>query len=74
MKFVPGLGPKKTVASVTAAFQKAINDLLHIEQQQNAEYDLVEKQIARLEDEQTQRMTEAEKAAKVRLKLEGLLN
>ena len=73
-KFIPGLGPKKTVASVTAAFQKAITDLLQIEEQNHAEYDNTEKRISNLLADNQARLAEAEKAAKVRVKLEALLS
>lgn len=73
-KFVPGFSPKKTVASVTAAFQKTIADLLHIEQQSNAEHDVLDAQIVKLSNKQSELLDEAEKAAKVRVKLEALLS
>jgi len=84
-KFVPTSFKPKTVASVTAAFQKAINDLLQIEQQSNAKHDLIEKQMLQYQNDhavlinamgndQDAALAEAEKAAKVRVKLEALLS
>ena len=74
-KFVPtSFKQPKTVASVTAAFQKAINDLLQIEQDNNAAYDNAEKQIMQIEADNEARLTEAKRAASVRVKLEGLLS
>lgn len=72
-KFIAGLSPKKTVASVTAALQKTINDLLHVEQQNNAQYDNLQKEMARIDADMDAAMQEAEQAAKVRAKLEALL-
>ena len=73
-KFVPTTFKPKTVASVTAAFQKAITDLLQIEEQNHAEYDNTEKRISNLLADNQARLAEAEKAAKVRVKLEALLS
>ena len=73
-KFIPGFGPKKTVASVTNAFQKTIADLLSIENESNAEHDVLDAQIVALANKQSALLEEAEKAAKVRVKLEALLS
>ena len=80
-KFIPGLATKKTVASVTAALQKTIDDLTIVENESNAEYDRREKEIeavelhlANLARKNADAVEEAAKAAKVRAKIEALLS
>lgn len=74
MNFVPTTVKKKTVASVTAALQKTINDLLYVETQAACNAENMRAEANRLTEQAELEAAEADKAAKVRVKLEGLLN
>ena len=65
--------PRETVDSVTKVFRNAIHDLLKIETENDAEMHNIDIRISDMEATKDALMSECDRAAAVRVKLEELL-
>lgn len=68
------LGPKRSVATITASLHTMVNDLLAHEQRQNVVADQYAQLALKLEQKSAEAQAEVLRSEKVRAKIEGLLS